>query len=130
MQEEDFNAIKFEMEMNSRFWGESEKSFFSYVDINSARKLTQPIYPRPLYQALGDPKMKYPTKEPKEIRLLSAYIATAGGGGLCQMPGRRKQNSRNLLATGYHIFQKGLCSLQNHGHLHTQEASLRFHPRS
>ena len=65
--------------MNSRFWGESEKSFFSYVDINSARKLTQPIYPRPLYQALGDPKMKYPTKEPKEIRLLSADIATAGG---------------------------------------------------
>ncbi len=79
MQEEDFNAIKFEMEMNSRFWGESEKSFFSYVDINSARKLTQPIYPRPLYQALGDPKMKYPAKEPNEIRLLSADIATAGG---------------------------------------------------
>lgn len=60
MQEDDFNEISWMMEMNSLFYGESERAFFSYTDINNVRRLTRPIYPRPMYQALGDSKIKYP----------------------------------------------------------------------
>lgn len=60
MQEDDFNEISWSMEMDSLFYGESERAFFSYADINSVRRLTRPIYPRPMYQALGDSKIKYP----------------------------------------------------------------------
>ena len=65
--------------MDSLFYGESERAFFSYTDINSVRKLTRPIYPRPYYAALGDSKIKYPPKENGEIRILSMDVATAGG---------------------------------------------------
>lgn len=79
MQEDDFNEISWSMEMCSEFYGESERAFFSFTDLNSVRRITRPIYPRPMYAALGDPKLKYPSKEPGEIRLLSCDIATSGG---------------------------------------------------
>lgn len=79
MQEDDFNEISWSMEMDSLFYGESERAFFSYTDINSVRRLTRPIYPRPMYQALGDSKIKYPQKEPGEVRILAMDVATAGG---------------------------------------------------
>lgn len=65
--------------MDSLFFGESEKAFFSFTDVNAARKIKMPIYPRPYYQILGDKKIKYPAKENGEIRLLSMDVATAGG---------------------------------------------------
>ena len=91
--------------MNSLFYGESERAFFSYTDINNVRRLTRPIYPRPMYQALGDSKIKYPQKEPGEVRILSMDVATAGGSrndasaiGLLQiLPTNNAQYVRNLV---------------------------------
>lgn len=65
--------------MDSLFYGESERAFFSFSDTNSARRLTRPLYPRPMYAQLNDPKLKFPPKERGEIRLLSMDVATAGG---------------------------------------------------
>ena len=79
MQEDDFDPIAFSIEMESKFFGESANAFFSFKDMNSQRRLPQPLYPKPFYDMLGDSKIKYREKINGEIRLLSCDIATQGG---------------------------------------------------
>lgn len=79
MQEDDFDPIAFSIEMESKFFGESANAFFSFKDMNSQRRLPQPLYPKPFYDILGDSKTKYREKTNGEVRLLSCDIATQGG---------------------------------------------------
>lgn len=79
MQESDFNEVKWSMEMDSLFFGESENAFFSYSELTSQRKIVQPLYPIEYYGMWNDKTVKYPVKKDGEIRILSADIATAGG---------------------------------------------------
>ena len=79
MQEENFDAVSWSMEMCSEFFGESTSAFFSYKDVSTQRKLILPVYPKPYYELLGDPKIKYQKKKFGEIRLLGIDVATQGG---------------------------------------------------
>ncbi len=79
MQEDDFDSIKFSMEMLSLFFGEASNAFYSYTDMEINRTLDTPVYPPRFYQILGDPKLKYRPKENGEIRLVSMDVATQGG---------------------------------------------------
>ena len=79
MQEENFDAVSWSMEMCSEFFGESTSAFFSYKDVSTQRKLILPVYPKPYYDLLGDPKIKYQKKKLGEIRLLGIDVATQGG---------------------------------------------------
>lgn len=79
MQEENFDAVSWSMEMCSEFFGESTSAFFSFKDVSTQRKLVLPVYPKPYYAILGDPKIKYQKKRLGEIRLLGIDVATQGG---------------------------------------------------
>lgn len=79
MQEENFDAVSWSMEMCSEFFGESTSAFFSFKDVSTQRKLILPVYPKPYYAILGDPKIKYQKKRIGEIRLLGIDVATQGG---------------------------------------------------
>ena len=79
MQEENFDSVSWSMEMESMFFGESTSAFFSFKDVSTQRKVGMPVYPKPLYKILGDPKIKYQTKRLGEIRLLGIDVATQGG---------------------------------------------------
>lgn len=79
MQEENFDAVSWSMEMCSEFFGESTSAFFSYKDVSTQRKLILPVYPKPYYELLGDPKIKYQKKKLGEIRLFGIDVATQGG---------------------------------------------------
>lgn len=79
MQEDDFNSIKFSMEMDSLFFGENSNAFYSYTDLEINRVLDIPVYPPGFYAVLGDPKFKYKPSENGEIRLIAMDIATQGG---------------------------------------------------
>lgn len=79
MQEENFDSVSWSMEMESMFFGESTSAFFSYKDVSTQRKLILPVYPKPYYELLGDPKIKYQKKKFGEIRLLGIDVATQGG---------------------------------------------------
>ena len=79
MQEDDFDSIKFSMEMLSLFFGEASNAFYSYTDMEINRTIEMPIYPPQFYNILGDPKLKYRPKENGEIRLVSMDVATQGG---------------------------------------------------
>jgi hypothetical protein len=79
MSEEDFDPIGWGMEMECLWFGESEKAFFKFEDLEKNRKLTKPIYPRSFYELIKDPNFKYESKKQGEIRLLSCDIAGMAG---------------------------------------------------
>jgi len=79
MSEDDFDEIGFSMEMEALWFGESEKAFFKFEDLEKNRKLPKPMYPREYYSLIKDASFKYEGKRNGEIRLLSCDIAGMSG---------------------------------------------------
>ncbi|EPB8173047.1 terminase large subunit [Clostridium perfringens] len=75
MSEADFSEISWLMEMEAKFFGESEKAFFKFADLDKNRGLTNAIYPKYFYDILKDKNFKYEPKEKDEIRLVTCDIS-------------------------------------------------------
>ena len=76
MLEEDFNEIRWSMEMLSEFYGDSEGSFFQYDSIAKNRKLKYPMLPGWLANKINNnSKLAIVPKQSGEKRLLSIDIA-------------------------------------------------------
>ena len=75
MSEADFDEISWLMEMEAMFFGESEKAFFKFSDLEQNRVLPKAIYPKSFYKTLKDKNFKYVEKEEGEIRLVSCDIS-------------------------------------------------------
>lgn len=75
MSESDFNSVAWDMEMNGNFFGESEKAFYRFADIEKNRVLTKALYPKSFYEILKDKSFVYEEKKEKEIRLVSCDIS-------------------------------------------------------
>jgi hypothetical protein len=79
MTEEDFDSVGWSMEMEALWFGESEKAYFKFEDLEKNRKLPSPIYPREYYDLIKDSSFKYETKKSGEIRLVTCDIAGMAG---------------------------------------------------
>jgi len=79
MSENDFDEIGWSMEMGCLFFGESEKAFFKFEDIDSCRNLMKPIYPSDVYDAVKIKGLKKENKKQGAIRFVSADIALMAG---------------------------------------------------
>lgn len=79
MSEEDFDEIGWAMEMEALWFGESEKAFFKFEDLEKNRKLAAPLFPPDYYGLIKDVSFKYETKKTGEIRLVSCDIAAMAG---------------------------------------------------
>lgn len=79
MSESDFNEILWLMEMEAQFYGESDKAYFKFKDLEVNRTLSIPIYPKPFYDIFKDNKFKYVKKGHDEIRIVSCDIAMMSG---------------------------------------------------
>ena len=76
MSESDFSEIKFSMEYEALFWGDSDGSFFDFNTISKNRKIKYPFYPDRLAAKLGNnSNIRIPAKQNGEVRILSADIA-------------------------------------------------------
>ena len=76
MSESDFNSISWLMEMEAMFYGESEKAFFKYSDLDKNRVLPKAIYPKSFYKEFKkNSSFKYTEKEEGEIRLVTCDIS-------------------------------------------------------
>lgn len=75
-QAEGFNKMKFAMEMEAVWWGETESAFFNFNTIDFNRKLSQAFYPK---EVLVQADINNPIKAPKEKRLLAVDVARMGG---------------------------------------------------
>lgn len=79
MSEDDFDPIAWMMEMEALWFGESEKSYFKFEDLQKNRKLKRAYYPKDISDLVRDKTIYLPKKEIDEIRVLSVDIATMGG---------------------------------------------------
>lgn len=61
--------------MEAMFYGESEKAFYRFADIEKNRVLTKALYPKSFYDILKDKEFKYEEKQKDEIRLVSCDIS-------------------------------------------------------
>lgn len=75
MSESDFNEVGWLMEMEALFFGESEKSFFKFEELEKNRVLPKAIYPKESYGILRDKDFKYIDKQEGEVRLLTCDIS-------------------------------------------------------
>lgn len=91
MSEDDFDETSWLMEMQCMFFGESDKAYFKFDDLEINRKITKAIYPKNTYKTLKDNKFKYENKVDGEIRFISCDISSVAG----------KQND----ASAYTIFR-------------------------
>lgn len=84
MQEEDFDSLSWQIEMECMFFGESEKAYFKFDDLSKSRYLTKPYLPMTdeEYVRYKGKKEKYKFYKPKrddEIRFLGVDCALMGG---------------------------------------------------
>ena len=76
MLESDFNEIKWSMEMEAIWYGDTDGSFFDFNSISRNRRIQYPLFPASLANFLGNSaKVKIPPKQNGEKRILSADIA-------------------------------------------------------
>lgn len=77
MQEEGFSLTRWEMERECIFYGESDRAYFDYADLDKARNFIYPIYPREIYNEIDEKKLKYQLKKSGEgeIRIISIDVA-------------------------------------------------------
>lgn len=84
MSESDFDPLSFQVEMETIPFGESEKAYFKFDDLNKCRNITKPLIPlsnSDYIQFKGDLKKNkfYKSKHKNEFRLLSVDCAFMGG---------------------------------------------------
>jgi hypothetical protein len=79
MQEDDFDAVKWMMEMECLFFGESEKSYFKINDFENCRTTkVKPFYPLSHIDYLSGTRSTY-EKTKQEVRIIGVDVAMMGG---------------------------------------------------
>ncbi len=76
--EDDIDEIGWHMEMDTLFFGESEKAYFKTEEIQDIKVLPFPVYKKEI-QELIKTKKPFHKKSDNEIRILSCDIALLGG---------------------------------------------------
>lgn len=76
MAETDFNEIKFQMEYEALWYGNTDGAFFDYNSISKNRRIKYPMLPDKVAQKVNNAQqVKIPAKLNGEVRILSADIA-------------------------------------------------------
>jgi hypothetical protein len=80
MSEPDWDALKWIMEGETLFWGESEHAFYKLNDIQKCRTLVKPFYPLTNIEFLDSKnKKKKSNKQSGEIRIVSVDVSMIPG---------------------------------------------------
>lgn len=76
MAETDFSEIKFSMEYEALWYGNTDGAFFDYNSISKNRKIKYPMMPSAIASKIGGAQdLRIPTKQNGEVRILSADVA-------------------------------------------------------
>lgn len=120
MSENDFDDMKFSMEMGSLFWGDTG-AFFSFDDINKRRRLKFPMYPS---SVVGEKSrlFKIPDLALNERRILSVDVAL--------MASKTHKNDASAIMinsavpTSNNTYVANIVYMENHEGLNTDELAL------
>ena len=120
MSESDFDEMKFSMEMESLFYGDTDGAFFTFDDISQRRKLKTPLYPPSLVRT--NRNLKIPDLVVNERRILSVDIAL--------MASKKNKNDassiiiNSAIPTNNDNYISNIVYLENFEGLKTEELSL------
>lgn len=120
MSENDFDEMKFAMEMECIWWGDTQGAFFSFDDIDKRRKLKTAIYPSSI---VGNSRtFKIPDLALNERRILSVDIAL--------MASKKHKNDasaiiiNSAMPTNNNNYVANIIYLENHEGKNTDELAL------
>ena len=120
MSESDFDSVKFSMEMESLFYGDTDGAFFTFDDISNRRKLKNAVYPASVTN--NSRNLKIPDLVPNERRILSVDIALMAS---------KKQNNdasaiiiNSAIPTNNDNYTSNVIYMENHEGLTTDELAL------
>lgn len=121
MSETDFDPLKFSMEMESLFFGDTDGAFFTFDDVSSRRKLKTAIYPTSISNSSKISKI--PDLVLNERRILSVDIALMAS----------KKNKKNdasaiiinsAIPTNNNNYTANIIYMENHEGLISDELAL------
>lgn len=118
MSESNFDEMKFLMEMETLWWGDTNGAFFTFDDISNRRRLKTAIYPQ---NSLGTKNTKIPELITNERRILSVDVAL--------MASKKHKNDASSIMINRAIpnndnYVANLVYLENHEGLTTDELAL------
>lgn len=119
MSETDFDEVKWSMEMDCLFFGDTEGAFFSFDDISCRRTLQTAVYPPTL---ISNKAYKIPDLAVNERRIMSVDVAL--------MASNRHRNDasaiiiNSAIPTNSNNYVSNIIYLENHEGLNTDELAL------
>lgn len=120
MSESDFDAMKFSMEMECLWFGDTDGAFFTFEDISSRRKLKTAVYPFSITN--NSRSLKIPDLAVNERRILSVDVALMAS---------KKQNNdasaiiiNSAIPTNNNNYTANIIYMENHEGLTTDELAL------
>lgn len=119
MSETDFDEVKWSMEMDCLFFGDTEGAFFSFDDIGCRRTLQTAIYP-PSF--INNKTYKIPELAMNERRIMSVDVAL--------MASNKHRNDasaiiiNSAIPTNNNNYVSNIIYLENHDGLNTDELAL------
>lgn len=119
MSEQDFDEVKWSMEMDCLFFGDTEGAFFSFDDIGCRRTLQTAVYP-PSF--INNKTYKIPELATNERRIMSVDVAL--------MASNKHRNDasaiiiNSAIPTNNNNYVSNIIYLENHEGLNTDELAL------
>lgn len=119
MSEKDFDEVKWSMEMDCLFFGDTEGAFFSFEDIRRRRTLQTAVYPPSL---INNKTYKIPELATNERRIMSVDVAL--------MASNKHRNDasaiiiNSAIPTNNNNYVSNIIYLENHEGLNTDELAL------
>lgn len=119
MSETDFDEVKWSMEMDCLFFGDTEGAFFSFDDIGCRRTLQTAVYPP---SSINNKTYKIPELATNERRIMSVDVAL--------MASNKHRNDasaiiiNSAIPTNNNNYVSNIIYLENHEGLNTDELAL------
>lgn len=121
--EDDIDEIGWTMEMDTLFFGESEKAYFKTEEIQNVKVLPFPIYKKEIRELINNKKISNIKKNENEIRILSCDIALLGGDAndssvFTLISAKRGKNSTR--------YKREVLNIESHQGLHPETQALKI----
>lgn len=121
MQEDDFDPIKWKMEMDCLFFGESEKAYYKIIDFENCRtSKVKPFFPLTNIDFVNEVKGQYKKLE-NEIRLIGVDVAMMGG-----------EENDNTIFTCYRLlpkdnmYERQIVYIESMNGQHSEKQAIRL----
>lgn len=121
--EDDIDEVGWTMEMDTLFFGESEKAYFKTEEIQEIKVIPFPIYPKELQHLISNKKIANVKKSENELRILSCDIALLGGDAndssvFTLISAKRSKNGTR--------FKRDVLNIETHQGMHPESQALRI----